>query len=430
VTGHGNGDGNSNGRSQSPVIRVLIAESDEEQRAKLREALGEHKGFDVVASVGDGERAVRLAAQLPLDVAVLEMGMQRSNGSDMVEGIALTNPYCQLIVISDSDDPEIMRKAMAAGAREFLVKPVGVDQLVAAVLRIHNISIKRQGSSEEALHTQDRVPPARVFAIWGPKGGVGRTFLAVNLAVCMATHEQRRVLLMDGCLSFCTVDVALDIEGKKTIFDLVVDNEDDLDANLIGQVVVHHASGVDVLLAPAAGDMLAIAPAHLQRILTAMRRQYDCILIDTRPLLDETTIAFLDLSDVILTICNPEIASLRNLRVFLDSASRLGYSSDKIKLIINRADMKEAISAPEIEKVCRHHIFRTLPNDHEAVAASINRGQPLVITHPQRAIAWAIRSLASDLAENNGHRTERGSKLALARLFGRTRAVATPEEKK
>jgi pilus assembly protein CpaE len=237
----------------------------------------------------------------------------------------------------------------------------------------------------------------------------------------LANSERRRVLLMDGCLGFCTADVALDIESKKTIFDLVVDNDGDLDPDLIDRVVVHHSSGIDVLLAPSVESMLVLAPAQLQRILAMMRRLYEYIFVDTRPLLDETTIAFLDLSDTILTVCNPEIASLRNLRIFLDSAAHLGYGSDKIRLIINRADMRGAIPIAEIEKVCRYHVTQSIPNDHEAVASSINHGQPLVSTQPQRPISREITRLASHLTgSNNGHSTEvRSRHLIFTRLLGR-----------
>ena len=100
--------------------------------------------------------------------------------------------------------------------------------------RVYEFAVKRQGGSlDEASRPTERARPSKVIAVWGPKGGVGRTFMAVNLAVSMAVEPARKVLLMDGCLGFCTADVALNIEGRKTILDLVVEHDDDLDPDMV-----------------------------------------------------------------------------------------------------------------------------------------------------------------------------------------------------
>ena len=169
-----------------------------------------------------------------------------------------------------------------------------------------------------------------------------------------------------------------------------------------------------MLLAPPVEDLLLIAPVHLQRILTLMRRLYDVVVVDTRPILDETTVAFLDLSDVILTICTPDIAALRNLRIFLDAATRLGYGSEKIRLVLNRADMRGAIARGEVEKVCRYPVFYAISNDHDAVAGSINHGVPLLSYQPQRPITREISTLASMLVDpiaGNGHDGDKAKKV-------------------
>ena len=418
----GNGNGNGNGNGHGGIIRILLADSDAQQRETLRNSLSNHKECSIEGIVGDGERAARIAAQMQPDIAIVEMGMTRTDGSDTADSIAISAPRCQLIIMSDRNDPEMIRRAMQAGAREFLVKPVEGEQLIQAIYRVHGFAAKRkQGLVEDTARALEHTRACQVISVWGPKGGVGRTFVAVNLAVALATVEHRRVLLMDGCLGFCTADVALDIESRKNILDLVVDRDEDLEPDMFNTVVVRHASGLEVLLAPPVEDMLQIAPAHLQRILAMARRLYDVVVIDTRPLLDETTVAFLDLSDVVLTVCNPEIASLRNLRIFLDAASRLGYGGDKVRLVINRHDMRNAIAQSEIEKVCRHQIFYNICNDHEAVATSINRGQPLVTSQPGRPITREIMALATLLmnGDEGAPADQKTNKSAFDRFFSR-----------
>jgi pilus assembly protein CpaE len=422
VNGNGNGGGNGNGHGG--IIRILLADSSPQQRDALRNSLINHKECSIEGVVGDGERAARIAAQMQPDIAIVEMGMKRTDGSDTAESIAISAPGCQLIIMSDRNDPEMIRRAMQAGAREFLVKPVEGEQLIQAIYRVYDFAAKRkQGLVDDSVRALEHPRSCQVISVWGPKGGVGRTFVAVNLAVALVMVEHLRVLLMDGCLGFCTADVALDIESKKNILDLVVDRDEDLDPDMFDTVVVHHTSGLEVLLAPPVEDMLQIAPVHLQRILAMARRLYDIVIVDTRPLLDETTVAFLDLSDVVLTVCNPDIASLRNLRIFLDAASHLGYSGDKVRLVINRHDMRNAIAQSEIEKVCRHHIFYNLSNDHDAVATSINRGQPLVTSQPGRPITKEIMNLATLVISGDDaalpEQIQKTSKFALGRLFSR-----------
>ncbi len=416
------------GNGEEDRIRILIADSDEDYRNTMRAILATEQDFDIIGMAGDGERAARLAAQLQPDVAILDVSMPRLDGIAAAENIGVSAPYCQTILVSDSNDIETMRRCMLAGAREYLVKPVEAEDLVRAIRRLREMEEKRR-TAFQGVPSQDRaVPPparqrtSRVIVIWGPKGGVGRTFIAVNLALSLASDHKRRVLLIDGSLEFGNVDVAMDIEVTKSIIDLLVDSEDDLDPDLIARVVNHHSSGLDVLMAPPAEALYLVLPMHVQRILSIMRRLYDFIVIDTRPSLDEATLAFLDLADAIVAVATPELTALRNMRVFLDAARRLGYSADKIRLVINRADMRGAIALADIEKATRRPVALTISNDHEAVAGSINHGRPVVLHMPQRPVAREIARLAN-LAAHGEIQTEavrtqpRG--ITVSRLFAR-----------
>jgi len=412
------------------TIRVLIADGDEQQRTALATALSARPEFDVVATVGHGERATLLVSQLRPDIALVDMAMMRSDGSSAAEHIAFTTPGCQVILLSSHNEPSVVRRAMQCGAREFLIKPIEEKELIGTILRVYEGAVRQQSAVlAEMSPPPDRARTDQVIAVWGPKGGVGRTFLAVNLAVAMASVEHHRVLLMDGCLGFCTADVALNISTGRNILDLVGDGGKSPDSELVSRVVVHHASGLDVLLAPPVEAMLQIAPAQLQRIMSLMRSIYEYIVIDTRPLLDSTTVALLDLSDVILTVCNPDIASLRNLRIFLDAAGYLGYGPDLIRLIVNRYDMRGAIPQEEIEGVCRRRVAFAIRNDTEAVSMSINRGEPLVTSQPQRPISVELIKLASILTRAQGSGPAKAESAAvgvLDRLFGRSKLNNKP----
>lgn len=416
-----------NGDGHTQAIRVLLAEQDESVRDQMRQRLAAERDIEVVGVAGDGERAVRLATQLQPDVAVLSLSLPRLDGIAATETISISVPFCQVIVLSEQGEISVVRRAMIVGAREFLLKPVNGDDLVAAVHRVHAIEAKRRtgwtGSDDydEGASAAARQRLGRVTVIWGPKGGVGRTFLAVNCAAALAGPLKQHTLLIDGALPFGSVDIVLDLQSKKSLQDLMADGDQDLDPDLVARVVAHHSSGLDVLLAPPADTLLLVSPLHVQRILAVTRRLYSHVIIDTHPSLDETTLAFLDLCDTIVAVATPELTALRNLRVFLATATRLGYGRDKISLVINRADMRNAVPLSEIEAACRREITLTLPNDHDVVDGSINKGKPLVIQQPDRPVAKQLIRLAGLLAGEE-HDLDTGGKgriKGLARLLGR-----------
>jgi pilus assembly protein CpaE len=418
-----------NGDGHNPAIRVLLADEDDALREDLRERLASDSGIEVVASAADGERAHRLATQLQPDVAILSASLPRLDGIAAAESIGVAVPFCQVIVLSHQNDVTAMRRAMSAGAREFLVKPVDGYDLIAAIYRVYNLEAKRRtgrpgtAEADESGMPNQRARTGRVIAVWGPKGGVGRTFLAVNLAAAFAGPLKQRTLLIDGSLHFGSVDVALNITStKRTILDLIVKSDEELDPDLVERVVTHHPSGIDVLPAPPAETLLLVSAIHVQRILAVARCLYQTIIVDTHPSLDETTLAFLDLSDQIVTMATPELTALRNLRVFLGAAGRLGYGADKICLVINRADMRDAVPLAEIEAACRRPIAVSLPNDHEMVSGSINAGAPLVLQQPDRPLSKQTVHLAHLLAGDD-RETDAAKATArpkgLGRLFGR-----------
>lgn len=420
------GAGGATGES----IRVLIAEEDDDVRDRMRAHLIAQAGIDVIGAVGDGERALRLAGQLQPDVAILSASTPRVDGLSLAENLSTTVPYCQPILTSTRHDMELVRRAMLVGVREFLVKPFNTDDLTKAVRRVYEQESRRRSAYRAA---GELIGPAggagarqrigSVITFWGPKGGVGRTFLAANTALAMTQSQNGRVLLMDGSLEFGNVDVILDIDLKKGITDLLVDREEDLDPDLIGRVVAHYQPNLDVLLTPPTDVHGLVTPMHLQRILAVVRRLYDYVLVDTRPSLDDTALAFLDLSDIIVAVSTPELTALRNLRVFLDASVHLGYGMDKVRLVINRYDMRTAIPVAEIEKACRRTVSLTIGNDHDVVAASINQGKPVIISQPQRQVSKEIAKLAELLltpAEEEPKEAPKPRSLGVGRLFTRS----------
>lgn len=378
---------------------VLIADGDVSHRERLRDICRERPELDAAAAVGDPFRAVQALTQFKPQIAIVDANLRWNESASLIEHIALVAPDCQIIGLSSTHDPDIMRHAMRAGAREFLVRPVTADSLMAAVQHVYSLGARKHSATTADDGTAARTRQGQVIAVWGPKGGVGRTFLAVNLAVAFAAARRERVLLVDGCLGLTTMDIALDVKATQSLADMIGENGEDLGPAWLKAAVIHHNSGADLLLGAIAQGREQISAAVLQRVVAVARRAYELIIIDTPDILQDTTLALLDAADTILTVCNPDIGSLRNLGAFLEAAGRLGYRQSKLQLVINRSDMRGAISQAEIEKISRMKVIYVISNDHEAVTTSINRGRPLVLSHPQRPVSRQIASLAAALTQ-------------------------------
>ena len=188
------------------------------------------------------------------------------------------------------------------------------------------------------------------MAVFSPKGGVGRTTLAVNLAVAAATELGKRVVVMDGSFQFGDVGVLFNLNPKSnSIADLIpVIEQGEIDS--IDTFVQVHSSGVRVLLAPPSPEMAeTITPAGVKQVLEHLRRNYDLVIVDCTAFFNDTTLAILDAADIILTMLSLEITSIKNMRLFLEVADQLGYEAGKVRLVLNRADSTLGIRVTDVE---------------------------------------------------------------------------------
>jgi pilus assembly protein CpaE len=303
---------------------------------------------------------------------------------------------------------------MLAGAREFLVKPFSSDELTASIRQVHAREVEKQsrraaapvmvssgegGASAPAAGDRD----GRIVAIFSPKGGVGRTTIAVNMAVAAATELGKSVLLMDGSFQFGDVGVLLNLNPKnKSIADLVPELEAG-EPESLDTFVINHSTGIRVLLAPPSPEMAElITPTAVKRVLEAVRRQHDLVIVDCTSWFNETTLSILDAADVVLTILSLEITSIKNMRLFLEVADQLGYEHGKIKLVLNRADSSLGIRVTDVENSIGRKVDHTIVSDGRSVVYALNRGVPFFLSNREAQVSQDILRLAAAVA---GERT-------------------------
>ncbi len=308
-----------------------------------------------------------------------------------------------IIMMSVHGEAEHLRRAMGAGAREFLVKPFSSDEFSTSIKRVHEREIVRQSQLQVASVGDDVDGPNepaehRVIAVFSPKGGSGRTTIATNLAVALHKETGARVCLVDANLQFGDVGVLLNLNPKnRSIIDAV--EGDDPDADIVESVLVHHSTGIRVLLgppAPEAADL--VSAANLRKILVELKARHDYVVVDLPSGLTDHSLGVMDFADDILVVAALEITTIKNVRLFLEIADQLEYDRGKIRLVINRSDTAQGIRIGDVEASIRRPVDGTIVSDGRLAVLAVNRGVPFVVSHPEAALSRDIAKLARTVA--------------------------------
>jgi pilus assembly protein CpaE len=386
-------------------IKVLIVDDISETRDHLTKLLGFESDIDVVGAAASGAEAITMAVALVPDVVLMDINMPDMDGIATTELLAVKCPTAAVVMMSVQGEADYLRRSMLAGAREFLVKPFSSDELTASIRQVWSRERDKQSriaapiAAAAAGGGGGGAPggePGIVVAVFSPKGGVGRTTIAVNLAVAAASLGGRRVALMDASFQFGDVGVLLNLNPKnKSIADLAAQLEsgepDDLD-----NYVINHSSGVRVLLAPSSPEQAElITAAHARRVVERLREEHDLVVVDCPSSFNDATLGILDSADLILTLLSLEITSIKNMRLFLEVAEQLGYGPGKIRLVLNRADSTLGIRVADVEHSIGRKVDHTIVSDGRSVVYALNRGVPFFLSNREAQVSQDVLRLAT-----------------------------------
>ena len=391
-------------------IRVLVVDDIPETRDHLTKLLGFESDIEVVGSAASGREALEMATRLNPDVVLMDINMPDMDGIAATEQLAAAAPSAAVVMMSVQGEADYLRRSMLAGAREFLVKPFSSDELTAS---IRQVSVReREKQSRMAIATTAAAgsqPPASgrsgepgepglVVAVFSPKGGVGRTTVAVNLAVAAAIELGKKVVIMDGSFQFGDVGVLLNLNPKsKSIADLIPELEaGELDS--IDTFLINHTAGIRVLLAPPSPETAEmITAAGVKKVLERLRADHDLVVVDCTSYFNDTTLAILDAADVILTMLSLEITSVKNMRLFLEVSEQLGYEAGKVRLVLNRADSALGIRVADVEHSIGRKVDETIVSDGRSVVYALNRGVPFFLSNREAQVSQDILRLAKSV---------------------------------
>ena len=404
-------------------IRVVIVDDIAETREHLTKLLSFESDIEVVGAAASGEEAVDITGKLQPDILLMDINMPGMDGIATTERISATFPMTSIIMMSVQGEADYLRRSMLAGAREFLVKPFSSDELTASIRQVHvrekqkrgRMVVPSQGDGDSGGGKKN----GKVVTLFAPKGGVGRTTLAVNLAVAMAGEQRQTVTLVDGSFQFGDVGVLLNLNPKnKSIIDVVAD-PGSTDEDLVDTTLINHSTGIKVLLAPPSPEMAELITVdQIRRMMGRLRDTNDFTVVDLWPHFNDVSLALLDMSDVILTVLTLEITNIKNVRLFLEVAEQLGYG-DRLKLVLNRADSAFGIRVADVENSVGRKIDHQVVSDGRTVVYALNRGVPFVWSNSQAPVSEDILKISRSLVKSEGSPEGGGEKEPERKLFGR-----------
>ena len=376
--------------AERETIRVLIVDDITETRESLKKMLYFEPDMEVVGTAASGEQAVEQARQHQPHVVLMDINMPGLDGISASELITREVPFAQVVMMSVQGEADYLRRSMLAGARDFLTKPFTMDEMISTVRRVYEMSAHARTTAQPAA--QDVAPEVKraasssggkLLAFYSPKGGVGCTTLAVNVASAMAQMDSSlglRVAMVDCRLQFGDVKIMLDLRASRSIVD-VVNNIDDLDVDLIESAMVRdERTGLKALLAPPRPEMADVVHAdHLRAVLGKLKQMFDYVIVDMGSRIQDLELSIFDLSDRVVLIVTPDLPSITSVRYFLELVDALGYPRDQVLLVLNKSDVRTGLSARVIENHLKHEVFADVPLEDRVVLHSVNHGMPYMI---------------------------------------------------
>lgn len=384
-------------RNQRPHnLAVLIVDEDPDGRVAARKSV-QRAQFEVAGETGFGTQAISLALQMRPDAVLISVEEPVGRALETAEGIASSLPDTPILIYSSIDDAASVRRAMLFGARDYLAKPLQGATLRAAVLRSLEREERRQMRRAGQVTYQGR---GTVISVTGAKGGVGKSVLAVNLAVALRIQTGKSIAILDADTQFGDVATMLDLTPARTSLDLLRSLAG-VDRESLPEYMTTDVTGLDVLAAHADDDAWATATREqLLKIIEMLASLYEFVVIDTAGSFDAFVRTCVEASTLVLVVTSGEVSSVRDTAAAVRRLDAWGVDRDRSRLVLNRGRRAPGIQPAEVAKAVNREIFWEIPFDSD-VPRSVQLGRPVVVSLPGSPLAKSLTLLARRIAGTN-----------------------------
>ena len=428
-------------------ITILLVDDIPEARENIKKLLAFEPDFKVVGGAGTGREGVEMANEFEPDIIIMDINMPDMDGLEATGIINKQVPTAAVIIMSVQNDADYMRRAMLSGARDFLTKPVNMDELYNTIRTVYknHEPIRKQYAAMESMPISvasggsgggDGDRAGQIIAVYSPKGGVGTTTIATSLASGLM-KEGVKVLMVDADLQFADIATVLNLQPQSTLVDLAAE-ADDLDIELFDNIVMTHDSGLRVLCGPSRPEFAdEVGPGALGTILSQVREKYDFVVVDTSTVMNEHLLGVFDVANTIFLVSTPTLVSIKSVRFVLDLFDQLDMPPDKSQVVLNRVwDEKKGksatISSERVANYLKRPVLATIPQvDERIILSAVNRGIPVIAADrdqnksPMRELQELAVSanhllLGEEAQDEMSEEDEQKKRSGIAGMFGRS----------
>ena len=374
--------------ASSDQTRLLLVEDVPQVAQYIRGLLNSQSTVKLLDVVTDGSKVLGQVKEMRPDVVLVDALLQgRVKGLQLVQQLHESSLNIPVIVLTVPQNP--VEASPGSGIHGVLSMPFSGFDLMTRIT-----SVRRD------FEEHSTTGASRIFSVFAPKGGVGKTTLAFNLAVAMGQLDQRTVLI-DGSLQFGDLRALLKVPvDAPSILDLPTDRVAESD---LQDVLWRDPSGIDILLAPPRVEMAEMVTTRdVDKVLSLLRRVYGAIVIDMSSVLNDINLAFLDLSDTIIEIVTYDSTTIHNTVAVADAFRMIGYPASKVRYLVNRADSSGGIEPGALERAIGRVPEHQVVSDGQLVVQTNNQGVPFVLANPDARISQDLSRVAAEVLAVHG----------------------------
>lgn len=376
------------------TLHLLLLDSQEDRRQAFSRQLANFDDIHLEAPEREVDPETYFAQDL--SQVVLLDGDYMGDGYGFGAALLANFPEKAVLLLEDQPNVDKLKQALVAGFSDIVASDIESEQLIETIYRSQLNKSRSLELIREDKTKKTQTSYGKIITVFSTKGGVGRTFTALNLAVLLKKQNDARVALVDLDVDYGTLALAMGLQGKTTINDVLGDLRN-LDGDLLDSYMLNHDSGVKVLSSTGEPQLDSyVNSEQIEIILRTLQDNYDFVVVDLPGRFMEMITPAFTLASLVYMVTTPDILALSNVKAGLGLLKDLNFPSTRLKIVLNQAGRK-SLSKADVEKSLDASVFVIIPYD-QAAHSSLNLGIPFVQTNPRSKTTRALQALVEGFA--------------------------------